>query len=153
MCYSFGSVAHANRLRVLLSSVASDAHSWNLVVLELALREMGSDVINLGPCTPEDLVVSEARKGPPDLIVISSVNGHGYQDGLRLIQLLRAQPGLSHTHVIIGGKLGITGEAHGERTQTLLFAGFDAVFPEAELSDLRAYVNALSLGGVIREAA
>ncbi|MFG1780748.1 cobalamin B12-binding domain-containing protein [Micromonospora sp. NPDC049048] len=134
-----------NTLSVLLTSTSSDAHSWNLVVLELALGELGANVRNLGPCAPEELVVDAARLQRPGLIVVSSVNGHGCQDGLRLIPKLRAATGTGPAapDIIIGGKLGITGRVHIDRTNALLQAGFDAVFEGGTLDDLAAYVAAL----------
>ncbi|MGQ4416103.1 methylaspartate mutase, partial [Streptomyces sp. SAS_269] len=34
---------------VVVSSLASDAHTWNLVFLQLLIEESGFDVVNLGP--------------------------------------------------------------------------------------------------------
>jgi hypothetical protein len=36
---------------VILATMPSDCHSWNLCYMELFLREKGFDVINLGICT------------------------------------------------------------------------------------------------------
>jgi methylaspartate mutase sigma subunit len=124
-------------LSVVVSSVASDSHTWNLVFLQLALEELGHRVTNLGACVPDDLLVSECQRLLPDLVVISSVNGHGWQDGTRLIGRIRACPELATTPVVIGGKLGIAGSGgHAIRDQ-LLAAGYDAVY------DDRAGVEAL----------
>lgn len=130
-------------LSVLLTSTSSDAHSWNLVVLELALSELGACVHNLGPCTPDELVVDAVRSQRSGLVVVSSINGHGFQDGLRLIPRLRAVTGPATPDIIIGGKLGITGGVDADRTNALLHAGFDAVFEDGTLDDLAAYVAAL----------
>ena len=115
---------------VLVSGLASDAHSWNLVYLQLLLEELGHDVRNLGPCVPDELLVAACHRHRPALVVISSVNGHGYQEGLRLIRALRGQVGLGDLPVVIGGKLGITGGESEERIGALLDAGFDAVFDD-----------------------
>jgi N-dimethylarginine dimethylaminohydrolase/methylmalonyl-CoA mutase cobalamin-binding subunit len=117
-------------LTVVVTSVASDSHTWNLIYLQLALAELGHRVINLGACVPDELLISECRRLRPDLVVVSTVNGHGFHDGLRLIGQVRACPDLAATPVVIGGKLGITGSAgHAGRDQ-LRAAGFDAVFEE-----------------------
>lgn len=115
------------RLSVVVSSVASDAHTWNLVYLQLALEELGHRVHNLGACVPDQLLVSECLRIRPDLVLVSSVNGHGFQDGLRLIGRVRAHPELAATPVVIGGKLGIAGPAGQECREQLQAAGFDAV--------------------------
>ncbi|MEV7085129.1 cobalamin-dependent protein [Streptomyces sp. NPDC093085] len=118
------------RRRVLLSSVSSDAHTWNLVFLQLLLEEMGHDVTNLGACVPDEMLVEECAALRPDLVVISTVNGHGYADGKRLIGKVRAGAAGRDTPVVIGGKLGITGGTQAAASHDLLMAGFDAVFQD-----------------------
>jgi N-dimethylarginine dimethylaminohydrolase/methylmalonyl-CoA mutase cobalamin-binding subunit len=120
----------ATGLTVVVTSVASDSHTWNLVYLQLALEELGHKVVNLGACVPDDLLVAECVRTRPDLVVVSTVNGHGFHDGMRLIGQIRACQELAATPVVIGGKLGIAGPAgHAGRDQ-LRAAGFDAVFEE-----------------------
>jgi methylaspartate mutase sigma subunit len=117
-------------LSVLVTSVSSDSHTWNLVYLQLALEELGYQVRNLGACVPDDLVVAECLRGRHDLVVVSTVNGHGSIDGARLIRRIRACPELANTPVVIGGKLGIDGPGGQRRRDELTAAGFDAVFEE-----------------------
>ncbi|MFF7456363.1 cobalamin B12-binding domain-containing protein [Kitasatospora sp. NPDC008115] len=124
--------------------MASDSHTWNLVFLQLLLEELGHRVVNLGACVPDELLVSECRRIRPDLIVLSSVNGHGHHDGLRVIRRLRACPELARTPAVIGGKLTIAGPGDPERQRSLLAAGFDGVFEEGRpVADFRAFVGAL----------
>ncbi|PKW16747.1 cobalamin B12-binding domain-containing protein [Saccharopolyspora spinosa] len=117
--------------RVLLSTISSDSHTWNLVFLQLLLEEGGNEVINLGPCVPDELLLESARKHEPDAIVISTVNGHGHIDGSRLIKKLRSVPGLRDVPTIIGGKLGIRGAENSMYTESLLKAGYTAVFTDS----------------------
>ncbi|WP_440073695.1 cobalamin B12-binding domain-containing protein [Streptosporangium sp. OZ121] len=120
---------HTGRVRrILVSSVSSDSHTWNLVFLQLLLEETGAQVANLGACVPDDLLLAECRRLHPDLVVISSVNGHGHLDGRRLIARLRAEPDLADLPVVIGGKLGTQGAANTALGPGLLAAGFNAVF-------------------------
>lgn len=99
------------RGRALVAGTASDAHVWNLVYLHLLLEEYGFVSTNLGPCLPDELLIEHCVRDRPDLVVLSSVNGHGYQDGLRLIRKLRAHPGLAALPVVIGGKLAVPNTA------------------------------------------
>jgi N-dimethylarginine dimethylaminohydrolase/methylmalonyl-CoA mutase cobalamin-binding subunit len=124
------SPAAASGLSVVVTSVASDSHNWNLVYLQLVLTELGHRVLNLGPCVPDELLVSECLRVRPDLVVVSSVNGHGLIDGMPLIGLIRACPELAGTPVVIGGKLGIAGPAGLQSRNQLRSAGFDAVFED-----------------------
>ncbi|MFF8598467.1 cobalamin B12-binding domain-containing protein [Streptomyces sp. NPDC015232] len=116
--------------RVLLTTGSSDAHTWNLVHLQLFLEEHGHSVLNLGPCVPERLLVDTARMTSPDLVVLSSVNGHGHQDGLRAARALREDEETRDIPMVIGGLLGISPEGAEERTAELLAAGYDAVYPD-----------------------
>lgn len=123
-------VPRDGRRRILLSTVSSDSHTWNLVFLQLLLEEMGNEVVNLGPCVPDQLLIDSVRRIRPDAVVISTVNGHGCLDGARMIRTLRADAVAGETPVIIGGKLGITGDTGDLAAQELVEAGFDAVFTD-----------------------
>jgi methylaspartate mutase sigma subunit len=130
--------------KVLLSTVSSDAHSWNLVYLKMLLTEHGYGVDCLGTCVPDELLVHTARTRQPDVIVISTINGHGCLDGARLARRLREDPATAHIPAVIGGKLGIAGEDEAGVAR-LLAAGFTAVYHEADASvlieDLRAIIE------------
>jgi methylaspartate mutase sigma subunit len=116
---------------VVVTGVASDSHTWNLVFLQLLIEELGHHVVNLGPCVPDELLIAECQRLGPAMVVVSSVNGHGYQDGMRLIDKLRACEELATTPVVIGGKLGISGEQDLWSADELVAAGFDAVFDDS----------------------
>ncbi|BFU45419.1 cobalamin B12-binding domain-containing protein [Krasilnikovia sp. MM14-A1004] len=132
------------RRHVVLTSMESDSHTWNLVFLQLVLEELGYLVTNLGACVPDQVLLAECLSPVPDLIVISSVNGHGYNDGMRVIPLLRSRPELASVPIVIGGKLGIGGAADADHPAALLRAGFDAVFADGGgVEPFRSYVRAL----------
>jgi len=125
-------------LNVLLTTVSSDAHTWNLVYLQLVLEDLGHQVGNLGACVPDQLLLDRCRTDRPDLVVISTVNGHGAQDGARVVRLLRDQQDLAGTPIVIGGKLGLEGDS-AAAAGDLLEAGFDAVFDDG--ADLDRFVQ------------
>ncbi|MFI9275539.1 cobalamin B12-binding domain-containing protein [Kitasatospora sp. NPDC052896] len=129
------------RRRTLVTSVSSDSHTWNLVYLQLLLEELGHQVHNVGACVPDDLLIEECRRHRPDLVVVSSVNGHGFLDGRRLITRLRREPDLARLPVVIGGRLGTEGAAEGTYGPELLAAGFTDVFEgDNAVRDFRAYL-------------
>ena len=105
---------------------------WNLVFLELLLREQGVEVTNLGACTPVELVVETCLAERPDMLVVSSVNGHGHIGGSRLIAAIREHPELNDMPAVIGGKLGTLGVCNSTFAEPLVTAGYSAVFIEAD---------------------
>lgn len=123
------STNQARRIAVV-SGLKSDAHTWNLVFLQLYLEGAGFGVVNLGPCVTPHLLAAACREHRPTIVVLSSVNGHGYQDGLGAIGVLRSWPELKETPVVIGGKLGTSGDFSSEQLAELLTAGFDAVYDD-----------------------
>src|SRR3954449_4366632 len=139
--------AGPRRRSVLLAGVSSDSHTWNLVYLHLLLEELGCRVYNLGPCAPDDLVVAECLRTRPDLVVVSTVNGHGHRDGARLIGRIRVCGSLRATPVVIGGKLGIAGPDGGRTREELCAAGFDAVYEtDSGLGDFLSDLDRLTAG-------
>ncbi|MDP5314854.1 cobalamin-dependent protein [Streptomyces sp. NBC_01220] len=140
------SPAGARRGTVVVTTVASDSHTWNLVFLQLLIEELGYEVINLGPCVPDQVLIDACRETAPDLVVISSVNGHGHQDGLRVIDALRACGELASTPVVIGGKLGVAGHQSDAAIGELMSAGFDAVFDDSSSTtrEFSRFVGTLS---------
>jgi methylaspartate mutase sigma subunit len=131
------------RRHAIVTSLSSDAHTWNLVYLELLLEELGCRVTNLGACVPDETIVEACAADRPDLLVVSSLNGHGHRDGLRLIEALRARPELSGLQAVIGGKLDVVG-GDEFNVRRLLAAGFDAVFADgAGMNRFRAFVGTL----------
>lgn len=137
------------RLTVLVTGTVSDAHTWNLIYLTLVFQEMGHHVVTLGSCVPAETVAARCTALSPDLVVVSSVNGHGYLDGLRLIGALREAPGCEQLPAVIGGKLGIDGRLDSAHTFTLLEAGYQAVFGEngadSALVRLHEFVDRIAL--------
>jgi len=117
--------------RAVIATVPSDSHMWNLVFLELLLRQNGCEVTNLGACTPIELVVETCLAERPDLLVVSSVNGHGHIGGGRIIRAIRAHPELDDMPAVIGGKLGTLGVCNSTFATPLMEAGYWAVFIEA----------------------
>lgn len=142
--------------RVVLSTIPSDSHTWNLLYLQLMLEEHGCAVTNLGACVPVETLVTESVQGAPDLIVISTVNGHGLHEGLDIARAVRARDELRHVPLVIGGKIDTSGSHSAADFQPLLAAGFDAVLvSETALSDLVSLLDRLPYAhpaGVSRKA-
>ncbi len=61
----------------VVATTPDDSHVWNLLGVQLKLEERGYGVLNLGACTPAELLAETIRDRRPALVVISTVNGHG----------------------------------------------------------------------------
>ncbi|WP_369260981.1 cobalamin B12-binding domain-containing protein [Streptomyces sp. R35] len=132
-------------LDVVVTGLPSDAHTWNLVFIQLLLEDLGHKVVNLGPCVPEDEIVESCCKFQPDLLVVSSVNGHGFNDARPLIGAIRSRWELAGLPAVIGGKLGVGGDDQAEQAGELMAAGFDAVFQEGVgLAVFESFVGSLT---------
>ena len=78
-----------SKLKTLLTSTPSDSHTWNLIYMELFLQENNCQVYNLGACTPITDLYDAIYKFQPKLVVISSINGHLFQDAIEIIENLK----------------------------------------------------------------
>lgn len=132
-------------LDVVVTGLPSDAHTWNLVFIELLLEDLGHKVVNLGPCVPQDEIVESCCKFEPDLLVVSSVNGHGHHDAGPLIEAIRSRWELAGMRAVIGGKLGVGGQDR-QRSAALVRAGYDAVFEDGgDLEAFTSYVGSMAV--------
>ncbi|WP_370382883.1 cobalamin B12-binding domain-containing protein [Catenulispora sp. GAS73] len=139
-------------LKVLIAGGASDAHTWNLVYLELLLQEAGHRTVNIGPCVSGDLLAAECRRHKPDLVAVGTVNGHGHRDGLEMIAALRADPALAGLPAVIGGKLDVAGVVDADEVARLIAAGYRAVFADGDTAAFLELLAALA-GGRVPERA
>ena len=115
---------------ILLTTIPSDSHNWNLVYMQLLLEENGFEVTNLGPCTPFDEVEKQCYSLMPQFVIVSTVNGHGYIEGKELITRLRAIPHMTDTGIYIGGKLSTDFDTSCFYAAELEMTGFTKAYYE-----------------------
>lgn len=132
--------------KVLLTSITSDSHTWNLIFMQLLLEENGYEVINIGSCTPIEDLIHAAHNHKPDLLVISTVNGHGYKEGIEFINEIKKYDMLNNMRSVIGGKLDTDNGSNVSIKENLLKSGFDRVFnDDNSIAEFLKYINAESL--------
>ncbi len=131
--------------KVILTTIPSDSHTWNLIYMQLLLEEHGFEVLNLGPCTNPDDVLSACARVNPDLVLVSTVNGHGYLEGKILIQEIRQMPLTKDLPVYIGGKLSTDKNLSYLYAMELEEAGYTKAYYENEkVNDFLARLNRIS---------
>ncbi|WP_262495976.1 cobalamin B12-binding domain-containing protein [Nonomuraea sp. SYSU D8015] len=119
----------------MVCTIASDAHTWNLMFLQLLLEDHGFAVHNLGSCVPVVEVVDCCLRERPHLLVLSTVNGHGLIEAPGFIQAVRNRTELRSLPVVVGGKLNVDGAVPDDDVRNLLRLGFDAVFASAAAAE------------------
>ncbi|MHA7854676.1 cobalamin B12-binding domain-containing protein [Marinobacter shengliensis] len=131
-------------LTILLTSISSDSHTWNLVFLQLLMEFYGHNVINLGCCVPDEEILDKCKMRKPDLVVVSTVNGHGYIEGNRLIKSIKNDTELRNIPIVIGGKIGIDGTNNNKHFSELMRSGFNAVFDDSGgITEFQKYITGL----------
>lgn len=114
-------------MKTLLTSTPSDSHTWNLIYMELFLQENGCHVYNLGACVPIQKFSQAIDTFQPELVVISSINGHLFQDAIEMIKGLECK---NSPRFIAGGKIGISTHSMHFQKVKLKQLGYDEVFTE-----------------------
>jgi len=115
----------------ILATIPSDSHSWNLIFMEKFLIETGFATINLGVCVPYEDVLVNCATHKPDYLVISTINGHGYMEGVELAKIIRAEINLTNMKMVIGGNLYVGSRILGKHINGLYAAGYDGVYSSA----------------------
>jgi methylmalonyl-CoA mutase cobalamin-binding subunit len=117
----------------IVATTPDDSHIWNLVGVQLKLEERGFEVRNLGACTPPELIAETVRDLRPDLLVISSINGHGAISMTALMTVLEQYQVKRATTIVAGGLLttdpALSAKAEAQLTETGcagVFVGEDA---------------------------
>lgn len=125
----------------VVTSTPSDSHTWGLVVLQCVLEEAGYAVRNLGACTPVARVLDECRAARPDLLAVSTVNGHGRVEGAELVTALRGDPDLAGLPAVIGGMLTTGRSDPGEVRAELTALGYTGVYVGGSaLAEFRSFL-------------
>jgi methylmalonyl-CoA mutase cobalamin-binding subunit len=132
---------------MVIAGLPTDTHTWNLAYLELHFRERGFSVRNVGSCASAAEIAHAVRAAAADVVVLSSVNGHGHLEGGPLAAELRRRLDFGNVPLVIGGKLTIDAELGETARRELLAAGFDAVFfGENALADFDRFLIERAIG-------
>jgi methylaspartate mutase sigma subunit len=111
----------------VVATTPDDSHMWNLVGVQLKLEERGFAVINLGPCTPLEEIAEMLRTHRPELLVISSINGHGEFSVGRILETLERYQLNRAAKIVVGGLLTTSAGLAAKTEQRLLDQGIHAV--------------------------
>jgi methylaspartate mutase sigma subunit len=122
------------RKTVVMGVIGADIHVVGNKVIDFALRQAGFNVVNLGIfCSQEDFV-NAAKETNADVILVSSLYGHGELDCKGLKEKCM-EAGLENVKLYVGGNL-VVGKQKWEDVKAKFEAmGFDRVGSETTMPD------------------
>ena len=92
------------------------------------MKERGIDVQNLGICVPEEELISVIKLGSPDLVVLSSLSGHLFQECKNLITCAKSHKLLETTQFVVGGNPTTSKASADFISKKLVSLGFTRTF-------------------------
>lgn len=126
---------------IVLGVIGSDCHAVGNKILDHALTEAGYNVINIGVLSPQEDFINAAIETNADIILVSSLYGHGEID-CRGLREKCDEAGLKGIKLYVGGNI-VVGKQNWEEVYNRFIAmGFDRVYPpgtstETAIRDLR----------------
>jgi methylaspartate mutase sigma subunit len=126
---------------IVLGVIGSDCHAVGNKILDHVLTEAGYNVINIGVLSPQEDFINAAIETNADLILVSSLYGHGEID-CRGLREKCDEAGLQGIKLYVGGNI-VVGKQNWEDVYNRFIAmGFDRVYPpgtstETALKDLK----------------
>lgn len=92
------------KLKLVLGVIGSDVHAVGNKILENILVEEGFEVTNIGVLSPQEDFINAAIETAADLIIISSLYGHGEID-CRGMREKCIEAGIDDIPLYVGGNL------------------------------------------------
>ena len=115
------------KMRLVLGVIGADVHAVGNKILYHAFTEAGFEVTNLGVMVSQDEFIDAAIETSADVIVVSSLYGHGELDcqGMRDKCVER---GLEDILLYVGGNIVVGKQPFGDVEKRFKAMGFNRVF-------------------------
>lgn len=113
---------------IVLGVIGSDAHAVGNKVLDYSLTEAGFNIVNIGVLSPQEDFINAAIETNADVIMVSSLYGHGEID-CRGLREKCDEAGLEGILLYVGGNIVVGKQDWETVKQTFLDMGFDRVYP------------------------
>ena len=117
---------------LVLGVIGSDVHAVGNKILEIAFREAGFNVVNLGVLVSQKEFVEAALETNADAIMVSSLYGHA-EIAVRGLRDLLIEAGIGDILMYIGGYLVVGSQEWSEVEEKFKKLGFDRVYPPSTL--------------------
>ena len=116
------------KLTLVMGVIGADVHAVGNKILEYAFSQAGINVINLGVMVAQEEYIAAAIETNADLIVVSSLYGHGEID-CRGLREKCDEAGLKNIPLYVGGNLVVGKTDFEEVEKRFLSMGFSRVYP------------------------
>lgn len=113
---------------LVLGVIGADCHAVGNKILDYALTEAGFNVINIGVLSPQEDFINAAVETNADVILVSSLYGHGEID-CRGLREKCDEAGLEGILLYVGGNIVVGKQDWNEVHQRFKSMGFDRVYP------------------------
>ncbi|GAA0116411.1 methylaspartate mutase subunit S [Clostridium senegalense] len=126
---------------LVLGVIGADCHAVGNKILDYALTEAGFNVINIGVLSPQEDFINAAVETNADVIIVSSLYGHGEID-CRGLREKCDEAGLKDILLYVGGNIVVGKQNWEEVLGRFQAMGFDRVYPpgtslETTIHDLK----------------
>ncbi|NLX66649.1 MAG: methylaspartate mutase subunit S [Bacteroidales bacterium] len=113
---------------IVTGVIGADVHAVGNKILAFALREAGFKVVNLGVMVSQEEYIEAAIETNADVILVSSLYGHGEIDCHGLRQKCD-EAGLKEIPLLAGGNLVVGKQNFEDVEKRFLAMGFTRVYP------------------------
>ena len=118
----------ANAKTLILGVIGADVHAVGNKILNYTFTQAGFNVINLGVMVSQKEFVEAAVESDADVIVVSSMYGHGEIDCKGLREKCE-EAGLNDILLYVGGNLVVGKQEFTQVEKTFLEMGYNRVYP------------------------
>lgn len=114
---------------LVMGVIGADVHAVGNKILDYAFTQAGFKVINLGVMVSQKEYVEAAVEANADIIVVSSLYGHGEIDCPGLRDKCN-EAGLKNIKLFVGGNLVVGKRDFAETEKRFMEMGFDRVYAQ-----------------------
>lgn len=113
---------------LVLGVIGMDVHAVGNKILEYVFTNAGFNVVNLGVMVSQEEFISAAIETAADVIMVSSLYGHGVLD-CRGLRSKCIEAGIGRILLYVGGNLVVGKASFPEVEKVFKEMGFDRVYP------------------------
>lgn len=130
---------------IVLGVIGADCHAVGNKILNYAFTEAGFNVTNIGVLSPQEDFINAAIETNANIIVVSSLYGHGEMDCRGLREKCN-EAGLKDVLLYAGGNLVVGKQDWTEVERRFLDMGFDRAYPpgtspDTTIADMKKDLN------------